>query len=286
MLIPPTLPRVPRAPDTFSVSRQVAVVFCIPPQDVSGHIHFLYFTIMMQMPTSIYRFYLCSLMLYLASSFPLGAQQTAETALRYQQQAGGYALLYNGEEELKYTRRYLNQPYFRGADCTRGDLYAWGLCYRKIDMRIDLYKQQLIVRSPDQRFHLIIPAVQVDSVRLYDHTLFYNHATPQGIKELSEGYYFRLHKGERCTLLRRQWMETMQEETNKVIRIRFKPVDRYYFFDGLVWKTVKSKSALLKCMRGHTKELKAYIKQQKFSFKKDKKEAAFTALARYYETLR
>lgn len=240
---------------------------------------------MMQMPTSFSRLCLYSLALCLAGSLRLAAQ-SADPVLRYQQQAGKYALLYNGEEELKYTRRYLNQPYYPGADCAQGDLYAWGLRYSQVHLRIDLYKQQLIVRSPDQRFHLVVPAAQVDSVKLHGHTLFYNDATKETMSQLPAGYYFRLHEGSRCTLVARSWMETLREETNKVIRIRFKPIRRYYFFDGQKWKTVKSKSALLKCMPGHAKALKAYIKQQQLSFKKDKKEEAFTALARYYETLR
>lgn len=228
-----------------------------------------------------YRPGLCSLLIWLAVSFSLYAQH--DPILRYQQRAGNHALLYNGEEELKYTRKYLNQPYYRQTECAPGDLYAFGRIYKQIDMRIDLYKNQLIVRSPDQRFHIVIPGSGVDSVKLHGHTFIYSPAgTETG--ELPPGYYFLLHKGTRCILLGRGWMEPLRQETNNIIRIRFKPTERYYFFDGQAWKTISGKSALLSRMQGRQKEMKAFIKKNQLDFRKNKEEA-LTATARYYESL-
>lgn len=241
------------------------------------------------LPSFLYRPYVYGLLLFLAGS--LGFRASAQTPAhpqtdlirRYQQQAGNHALLYNGEEELKYTRRYLNQPYYRQTDCAPGRLWRRGLLYKDVDMRLDLYKNQLIVRSPDQRFHLIIPSAEVDSVQLHGHTFVFNHPA-SGQSGLPAGYYMRLHQGRRCALWSRQWMEIIRQETNKVIRIRFKTLERYYFFDGEKWKTIKSKSALLGLMPGRQKEMKAYIKRNRLNFQKNKEEA-FTAVARYYESL-
>lgn len=234
-----------------------------------------------------YQPYVYGLLLFLAShlGFDVLAQtQThADLIRRYQQQAGNHALLYNGEEELKYTRRYLNQPYYRQTDCVPGQLWRQGSLYKNVDMRLDLYKNHLIVRSPDQRFHLIIPSDEVDSVQLHGHTFVFNHPA-SGQNELPAGYYMQLHKGHRCTLWGRQWMEITRQETNNVIRIRFKTIERYYFFDGKKWKTIKNKSALLKQMPGRQKEMKAYIKRNRLNFRKNKEEA-FTTMMRYYESL-
>lgn len=241
------------------------------------------------LPSFFYRPYVCGLLLFLAGSlgFRASAQTPAHTQTdlirRYQQQAGNHALLYNGEEELKYTRRYLNQPYYRQTDCAPGRLWRRGLRYDDVDMRLDLYKNQLIVRSPDQRFHLIIPSEEVDSVQLHGHTFVFNQPA-SGHSELPAGYYRQLHQGRRCALWSRQWMEIARQEINKVIRIRFKTLERYYFFDGEKWKTAKSKSALLKQMPGRQKEIKAYIKRNRLNFRTNKEEA-FTAVVRYYESL-
>ncbi len=245
----------------------------------------------MQTPATsfFYRSFVCSLLLFLTSGFGFGtsAQMQAQTQTdlvsRYQQKAGNHALLYNGEEELKYTRRYLNQPYYRQADCVSGRLWRRGLLYTDVDMRLDLYKNQLIVRSPDQRFHLIVPSAEVDSVQLHGHTFVFNHPA-SGQSELPAGYYMQLYQGRRCTLWGRQFIETVRLETNNVIRIRFKTIERYYFSDGKKWKTVKNKSALLKQMPGRQKEIKAYIKRNRLNFRKNKEEA-FTAVARYYDSL-
>lgn len=225
----------------------------------------------------------------LAGNFGFGAsaqtQPPTQTDLirHYQQQAGNYALLYNGEEELKYTRRYLNQPYYRQTDCVPGNLWRRGVLYPDVDMRLDLYKNQLIVRSPDRRFHLIISSAEVDSVQLHGHTFVFNHST-SGQSGLPAGYYMQLHKGRRCALWGRQFIQTIRQETNKAIRIRFKTIERYYFFDGEKWKTVKNKSALLKQMPGRQKEIKAYIKRNRLDFRKNREEA-FTSVVRYYESL-
>ena len=105
---------------------------------------------------------------------PLGAQQTVTFA------ASEYAPLYNGQVEMPYTRsQYFNTPYYAGEEYVAGTLdLATGIQYTDIPTRIDLFRQQVVVLTPEEKRPVIVPHQKLAAVRLHGQEFRYHE--PEG----------------------------------------------------------------------------------------------------------
>jgi hypothetical protein len=206
------------------------------------------------------------------------AQEPAEA---YFAGAGSYAAIYTGKEGYKYPRYILNHPYWEDGDYREGTLSYDGTLYPKVWIRWDQYRDELLLRSPDRRFEVAIPAGRVDYVLTPPHYI----ARIAGGKELPPGYYLRLYDGA-LTVWKREAKLLMQSENRftGLVDTYFEERTQFYVYKDSAYHPVGNRAALLKLLQTKKKELRQYIRSRKLNFRKAP-DAAIVDLVRYYEQL-
>lgn len=124
----------------------------------------------------------------------IGTTNGQEVVRDYTAAAAGQSVIYHGKEQVKYANSIKNHPYLKGEEYVTGDLSFEGIRYRGVKMRLDLYRNELLLLSPDNRFHIVLPSDRVDYAEFHGYHIFYRY--PDGrLDNLPEGYYLRLHEG-------------------------------------------------------------------------------------------
>ena len=117
----------------------------------------------------------------------------------YVSSAAGQSVIYHGKEQLKYPTSIRNHPYLKSEKYVPGDLSFEGILYKGVKMRLDLYKNELLLLSPDNRYNIVLPSDRVDYAEFHGYDIFYRYPDERS-GNLPEGYYLRLHEG-KCTVL-------------------------------------------------------------------------------------
>ncbi|MCD7977447.1 MAG: hypothetical protein LUG51_09900 [Tannerellaceae bacterium] len=200
----------------------------------------------------------------------------------YFEHVGLYSPLYSGKEQIKYATHIKNDPYLKNPGYDEGSLLFDGVFYPKVYMRLDLYRNELLVRTPDNRFNIIVPNEKVSYLTLHSYYIFY-HYPDEKPGSPPEGYYLRLYEGKHTVLERknRGYLESIRDMK---LEGEFVNRDRYYIYKDGKYYPVKSKSAVLKFFDSHKRELKQFIKQNRLNFRTDP-DQAIVAVVKHYEKL-
>ncbi|MFS2807934.1 AAA family ATPase [Parabacteroides distasonis] len=200
----------------------------------------------------------------------------------YISSAAVQSVIYHGKEQLKYPTSIRNHPYLKSEEYVPGDLSFEGILYKGVKMRLDLYKNELLLFSPDNRYNIVLPGDRVDYAEFHGYHIFYRHPDERS-GNLPEGYYLRLHEG-KCTVLGK-WSCTLSK-TIKDMQVdeSFDQSVKYYIRKEGVYYTVRSKGSVLKVFKSKKKELARYIKRRKLDFRHAPEEA-IVAVVRQYEQL-
>ncbi|MDR1499565.1 MAG: hypothetical protein LBI58_01140 [Tannerellaceae bacterium] len=216
----------------------------------------------------------------------LGAQQQ-EAADDYLAQASGYASIYNGKEGYSYPRYILNHPYWGDAgDYRQGSLSYDGIMYTNVWMRLDLYRDELLVRSPDRRFEIALYAGLMDyAVAEPYYIARLDGEKDGGGRDLPEGYYIRLYDG-RCQVWKRETKHLTQSrnEYSGLVDTYFERRVIFYVRMEGVYHAVRNEASLLRLFPSGGKEIKRYMRRRKLSFRKAP-ETVIVDIVRRYEHL-
>lgn len=205
---------------------------------------------------------------------------TDSVLIDYLKTASSFATLYYGVEYEGYTQAK-NQPYLTKAPCTKARLSYRHVLYPEVCLRLDVWKDELSVLSPDLRYYVLFPE-DVAFAEIFDKQLIY-HQTNALPNSPSTGYYFLIHDGD-CKVLEKKYASVLQRD--KSIRTEWTVLDftvktRYYLLKDGVYHAINSKSALLKTLSSHQKELKQFISSRRLSFKKDAVELLIQTVREY-----
>lgn len=206
----------------------------------------------------------------------------AQNTVGYASFASGQAVIFHGKEQLKYSPSIKNHPYLKSDKYAAGNLSFEGILYEDVKMRLDLYKNELLLLSPDERYNIVLPSDRVDFAHFHGYHIFYHD--PEGKENsLPEGYYLRLHDG-RCTVLEKPSCAFSKQIKGLEVEESFDQSVRYYIQKEGAYYPVGSKGSVLKVFKERKKELARYIKQEKLDFRHAREEA-IVAVAREYERL-
>ena len=191
------------------------------------------------------------------------------------------AALFNGKVETPYDQRFENHPYLETDQYVRGTLCYNHVVYRDIFMRIDLFRDELTVFSPDKPYRIVLDKEKFNYAVLHGLTII----TSTGETDTKTKYMLLVYDGIYPVVIKYQG--TVYQEISSINHtlkrfFRFKRQCLVYV-DGMAYP-VKNKNALLKLFPAKKKELNEYAKQQKLDFKSQYAHS-IVALVNHYENL-
>lgn len=228
--------------------------------------------------------------LILWMTFTCYSQMNAQNSpvANYLKQVGDFADIYNGRIEPIYNPlTYENLPYYLYSDFTEASVIFKNNYYPNQKVRLDLYKEQLIILPPEKKYGIVVSSQKVNKVFMYNKTfVLLDPPESSGIKG---GYYIQLIDGEKIKLFRKETYTLRQKQIihnvgQKQITSVFDNKTRYYLFYNNRYYTVKNKCSFTKLFSQHKKQISQYVKDRKFNFGQNA-EASLTALVVYCEEL-
>ena len=222
-----------------------------------------------------------------------GNTYAQEVVARYLRVASDYALVYNGElEEIYSPRIYKNQPYYQTEEYTIGDLIFQNKHYKEQVLRLDLYRDRLIVVSPQKRTGIYLDGKNVQYVSLHNTSFLYlSSSNPYLLEEgyyqlIAENPYFKILARKNYTLHYRNANYYAEDNVKDRRSAYFSYHRKYYLVNNTETILLKKWSTFAKYFPDIRSELKTYVRRHRLSMKEEQQaDAGLGALARYAEEL-
>lgn len=209
-----------------------------------------------------------------------GQQSLSDHFTGYMDYAGVRAVIFTGEQQKghPYTT---NHPYLREQDYTTGGLSYNKVIYSDMQLRYDMSRDELVLRSPDFRNIVLFPE-NVDFVDIHGyHMIYFRKDSLSGCPDT--GYYFVLHSGKYKLLMKQ--VNVLQQKTNqREIEQYYSSSVTYYLLKDDVYYRIRNKKALLEALGSHKKELQRLFRSHHLKFRKNS-EVMVLAAVREYENL-
>lgn len=159
-------------------------------------------------------------------TLPQHAATSHHNASQYLRSAGQYALIFTGREHEKYPLYYINHPWYISAEYHRGTVFANKISFPDVQMRLDLYRNELVISPDNSPFNIVADA---DSAIVHGKKII--RISPQ-INPSVWGYVVVVHEGKnnrvylKNNLMLRQKVVsgvlTQQFETTRVFWLHYR----------------------------------------------------------------
>lgn len=206
----------------------------------------------------------------------------SDVVKQYLTKAHRQAAIYNGKEMMPYPNAFRNHPYFESNEPVKGLLSYDGIVYPDVLLRLDLYRNELILQTPDNLYGVVLLPEKVDYAELYEYHLFYYYQEEKRGAP-NDGYYMLLHDGG-CRVLEKHLRPIKESHAERTVEYSFEKILRFYVEKENEYHVVKSKRSVLKLFKSHKRELNQFIKQHNLNFKEEPG-AAIVAVVKEYERL-
>ena len=235
----------------------------------------------MKINTSRRRFHLSTLCLTIICYANISAQDLSVT--NYLQEAGMYAEIYNGKMEAAYNPlQYENLPYYVNTDFTEATVIYRKNYFPNQKVRLDLFKEQLIILSPEKQYGIILNFQQVEKVSMYNK--IFVPLTPPKESGLKTGYYMQLLDGEKMQLFCKENYTFEQRIRENVVVNGFNHKIRYCLLYNNRYYTVRNKGSFSKIFPQYKKQINAFVHDNQLNFKQNTA-TSLASLATYCEGL-
>jgi hypothetical protein len=209
--------------------------------------------------------------------------QDASSVTNYLQQAGIYADIYNGKREITYNlSQYENLPYYMNSAFAEASVFYRKNYYPKQKVRLDLFKEQLVILSPEKQYGIILDPQLVEKVQMYNKTFVW--LIPPKESGLKTGYYKQLLDGRKMQLLCKENYIAEQKVNDRTAINYFSHKVRYYLSYNNQYHTVKNKGSFGKLFPQYKTQINSFVQDNQLDFKKNTEES-LTSLAHYCEGL-
>ena len=203
-------------------------------------------------------------------------QKMDRIAVEYLKTVGEESALYYGalQEALP---RSTNYPYLKQPEYVQARLSYLGVIYPEAMLRLDMWRHELLVFSPDNRNVVLIPE-NVDWAEL--HGLCVIYFQPDNLPGCpARGYYYLLHSGN-CKVLERQ-TASLNRKDNSTSEQYYIISTRFYLLKDGAYQTIRTQNGLLNALQPYKKELKRFISTHHLSFRKNPKEFLVQTVVEY-----
>ena len=205
------------------------------------------------------------------------------SAMNYLQQTGIYAELYCGKMETAYNSiQYENLPYYINADFTDAAVIYKKNYFPNQKVRLDLFKEQLIILSPEKQYGIILNSQYVEKVMMYNKTFVL--LTPPKESGLKTGYYIQLLDKEKMQFFCKESYTFEQRIRENIVWNSFNHKIRYYLCYNDRYYTIRNKRSFSKIFPQYKKQINAFVNDNRLNFKQNTM-TSLTALAAFCEGL-
>lgn len=189
----------------------------------------------------------------------------------YTETVGSHSLIFQGVEQLKYPLNYLNTPYFIDSDYSVGDIWYQGVYYPHIMLRFDMYRNQVIVRSADQPYNIVIFPQKLDSAMLHGYKMVY---LPQvTTKDKTTGAYCLRNFSGKVNLFTQPEAVLREFTEDQKVKYRFERIDKYYIEKSGILYSVNNLRSFYKLFPQNKKQIIDFAKNKKLNFRKNPTES-------------
>jgi len=222
-------------------------------------------------------------MLFIAIICLVSVHAQDDPVINYLKQAGDYTDLYNGKMEAVYNiTQYKSFPYYVSSDYTDATIVYRNNPYPNQRVRLDLYKEQLILLPAEKQFGIIAGFENVEKVYMYN-KIIVKLIPPKG-SGLKQGYYIQLFDKGKIKLYCKEYFIFEQKIENREMIYRFERNVRHYLSYNDRYYQVKNKGSFSKIFPQFKKQINKFAKDNKLDTKQNLDES-LTALAGYCEEL-
>ena len=224
------------------------------------------------------KFYLSVLCLAICCYTNINAQENPVG--NYLQQVGEYADIYNGKIETNYNiLQYKNTPYYGNPDYTDASIIYRNIYYPNQKVRLDLFREQLIILSPEKRYGIVANSPDVEKILMYGKT--FEWLIPPKESRLKQGFYIHLLEGKKLQLYSKDYYFLAQD----LLTYRFDHKIQYYLLYNNRFYAVKNKGSFSKLFSQYKKQINQFANAHKLNFKNESSEDSFVSLAGYCDEL-
>jgi hypothetical protein len=201
----------------------------------------------------------------------------------YFDRAGAYADIYNGRMELAYSKMlYRGAPYYRNADYVETAVMFRDNYYEHLKARLDLFREQLVVLTPDRPFSIVLDPPKANKIWMYGKVFVWLEPPKTG--GMRAGYYMQLLDGTHMQLFgKERQMEKKREEHQQMV-LYFDREVRYYLLHDGQWRPVKNRASFTRMFPQYKKQIKRFAKEQRLDFR-ERPEESLAALTAYCESI-
>lgn len=193
-----------------------------------------------------------------------------------------YALIYNGKEYLRYEKETTNHPYLLYAEFKEGTISYGGIVYPQVPMKLDLFRDELVLQSPNKLYPVIAEKERIDYILLNGYRII-NPSARGWQNQIGNEYVVLL--SDNIYPVIKKYLITYEENVNGLtVEASFRIKERFYVIKENTCYPVKNKRALFNLFPDKKKELGQYAREQKLNFKKQP-EQAFVTIVKHYEAL-
>ncbi|MBP1676405.1 MAG: hypothetical protein H6Q20_964 [Bacteroidetes bacterium] len=205
------------------------------------------------------------------------SQQTMDSLVAgYFSHYSNQVALFYGKEQVKYPLTIDGHPYYGRSSYVNAQLKYNDILYKNVPVKIDLYRNELIVQSPNPPFNVILDNSRVDHVRIND-SLFVFIPPTELYKPVAGSYVIKLTDGS-YKLYKKQNVSYEEAKDNTTVRRYFSRYVTYYLYDGNSYYKLKGKNSLLKIFKNQKRALSAFVRQNHLNFSANPDKAYIAAL--------
>lgn len=188
--------------------------------------------------------------------------------------------LYNGKVYEEYDPLEDEHPYFIFDDLVEGSIVYRGDFYSQVPILYDIRTGRVVIEHPQQLFKIELVFENVDEFEIGSHNFVRLEGTAGN--QLKEDYYEELYRGNLKVYAHYSKTYFSFFESNEIVKV-FNQKVRYYIYKDGKYYEVGSKRSALDILSDHKRKIKAFMREHKIRFNRDKATALYE-IAQFYDT--
>ena len=177
-----------------------------------------------------------------------------------------HALLFSGKEHDKYPLHYTNHPWLNSSDFIPGTLYINALVYPNLNMKLDQFKDELVISPPNSPFSIVVPPASVDSAFL--HGLQLRHfSSPNG--SFPGGYALLLVDGN-YQLYQKNQLLIRDVINSGILTTRFETLAQFWILQNNTFYNITTIRDVYRLFPEQRSTIRTYARQHRLNLRNDR----------------